>query len=74
MGRKNVAGQWDVQLVKAELQDGKECLCDEMDHTYVLCLLWKIQNSSKKLAQDEALVWSPEEKRRGAVHRQTGCD
>lgn len=40
---------------KDGLQDRKECLCEEMDHTHMLCLLWKIKIPAKMSAQDEAL-------------------
>lgn len=45
-----VAGQKDG------LQDRRKCLCEEMDHTHLLCLLWNIKTPAKMSAQDEALV------------------
>lgn len=34
---------------KTGLQDREECLCEEVDHTHLLCLLWKIQDASKEI-------------------------
>lgn len=45
-----VAGQKDG------LQDRKECLCEEMDHIHLLCLLWKRKIPAKMSAPDEAFV------------------
>lgn len=44
---------WSVEYVagrKDGLQDRKECLCEEMDHTHLLCLLWKMKNASKEVS------------------------
>lgn len=41
---------------KDGLQDREECLCEEMAHTHLLCLPWKIKIPAKMSAQDEALV------------------
>lgn len=42
-----------------------------MDHTPYSACCRRWENSSRKSAQEEALVWSP--KRRGVNHRQRGC-
>lgn len=50
---------WSVEYVAGQndgLQDRKECLCEEMDHTHLLCLLWKVKIPAKMSAPDEALV------------------
>lgn len=34
----------------------RHLLCEEMDHTHLLCLLWKVKIPAKMSAPDEALV------------------
>lgn len=53
---------WSVEYVAGQkdgLQDRKECLCEEMDHSHMLRLLWKIKIPAKMSAQDETLVLEP---------------
>lgn len=44
---------WSVEYVAGQkdgLQARKECLCEEMDHTSLVCPRWKTKNSSKEVS------------------------